>query len=492
MTIYYDYTHAAVMDVLTYDPNLVQSDAFNAANHAFTDVHGEMTSANVQDGIVEAYEHGGGLDSATLMFKDTYDPTSQAADVFDAGNMNSGVLSEDHGGLGADVSAETGLLYIDSGSTSASTIGVGTDSDEIPKNEDLTSVYAPADMALWKDGRVPLDNDAYLSATNYAGDDTIPLFKVDTNDQFELEADLYLDQLYFKAPEESGSFDSNMLDIAGDSRSLADDKLRYNFAANETPLLTIALTADGAGGFTDESVDIAGNFGVDATDFSGFDTELSVQRIGYNLSLVTDRNETGAAWLANNAIFDGSDWKYEKAGAAGLITLDMGEITLNAADDGTAGGVISWNDGNIFDGDEYGMFSYFGSSATTTTVLSNTWYKVNGTYTNSHIYNFVWDTDHFEYTGDSSRTFMIRWVAAIAADTTGIIETGIKLNTTVITSSIQRRRMPTSNHYYPAIGQFVYTLPQGTDIQFNVRSSSAGAIVTFLNVQFSIEPFPGK
>jgi len=491
MTTYYDYTHAAIMDTLTYDPNLVQSDAFNAVNHAFTDAAGEMSSANVSDGIAEAYRHGGGLESDTLMFKSVYDPTSQAADVFDIGNVAGGVLSESFGGLGADMSTSTGLLYIDAGSTSADTIGIGTESDEIPKNENLTAVYAPADMALWRDGRVPLDNDAYLSATNYAGDDTIPLFKVDTNDHFEIEADMYLDQIYIGAPEESGDFDINILDIAGDSQSLADNRLRYNFAANEVPLLSIALSADGSGGFTDESIDISGNFGVESTDFSGWSTDYGVLKIGQNLSLISNKDETGEAWLANNAYLNGTSWYYDHDGGAGLITLDQDAITLNTADDGTTGGEISWNDGNIFDGEKYGLYSYFASAASTTTAIANTWYQVAGTYTDSYISNFVYDTDHYEYTGDDSKLFMIRWVAAMNADSAGvIIETGIKLNTTVITQSTQRRRIPTANQYYPAIGQLAYELPSGTDIQFVVRSGTAGSVLTFLNLQFSIEPFP--
>lgn len=69
MTTYRDFTSdaATLMSVPVYDSTYQNTDAFNAANHLFSDTTGEMDSTTVADALLEAYNHGG----ATVIQGDT-------------------------------------------------------------------------------------------------------------------------------------------------------------------------------------------------------------------------------------------------------------------------------------------------------------------------------------------------------------------------------------------------------------------------------------
>ena len=76
-----------------------------------------------------------------------------------------------------------------------------------------------------------------------------------------------------------------------------------------------------------------------------------------------------------------------------------------------------------------GVFAYLGTPTNTTCTLADTWYAIAGAFTNSPMDEFIFDTDHLEYTGTNPRYFEIDWHATCSGDSNGVtIHYGIYVN----------------------------------------------------------------
>jgi hypothetical protein len=283
------------MRVPVYDPNYQNTDAFNASNHLFSDTTGAMDSTTVADALLEAYNHGGDIDSDTVMLKSVYDPQSLSADIFDAENIlfsdttgemdsttvadalleaflntgtaggsfsgdasdiTSGYLSQSVGGLGTDVSDMTGLLYINVSDTAASVIAVGTESSSVPLNSDLTAVYAGMDTALLRDGSNTLQSDTFLQADSALGGAAVDMMKVNDQDAVEFGTDISFDQTVIQGDSGTGSHTVDIMDYDAGTSHASGQVLQYRFCMGGSPVLSIRCEADGAGGINESSLGV--------------------------------------------------------------------------------------------------------------------------------------------------------------------------------------------------------------------------------------------
>jgi len=129
------------------------------------------------------------------------------------------------------------------------------------------------------------------------------------------------------------------------------------------------------------------------------------------------------------------------------------------------------------------------SSANTTITTAETYYPVQGAFTTSPMVNFIFDTDHIEYTGTATRYFEIDWHASVECSTANAtVHFGIEINSgTAI--GVMGSTLKTSGETYAMSGTVIVSLETDDEIQLVCTSDSNGDVLTVNHFTTSIRAF---
>ena len=138
-----------------------------------------------------------------------------------------------------------------------------------------------------------------------------------------------------------------------------------------------------------------------------------------------------------------------------------------------------------------GVFAALTAQANTTITTGETYYPINGTFSNTPIDGFQAVADPaIQYTDAEKEYFEIDWQAACSADDNGrTVHFAVKKNGTLVTESINGTYLKTANEAQTAAGTVVVELAQNDKIQLVVTSSADGDVITVLHFTTTIRPF---
>ncbi len=173
-----------------------------------------------------------------------------------------------------------------------------------------------------------------------------------------------------------------------------------------------------------------------------------------------------------------------------IIKLTAGQ-TANAFEVQDSSTVIANIDKDGYvSGKKSGVFAYLTASTNTTVTTADTYYPIAGSFTNSPMEDFSFDTDHLEYDGNKTQYFEIDWHASISGDANGITcDIGVKINTTVVTSSVMGTYLKTSGEVQALSGTCVVELETDDEIQLVLTSDSDGDVITVEHFTTTISEF---
>ena len=117
-------------------------------------------------------------------------------------------------------------------------------------------------------------------------------------------------------------------------------------------------------------------------------------------------------------------------------------------------------EGKYITGKKCGVHGFLNAPADTTVTTANTYYPIQGTFTNSPIEDFSLATDKIQYDGTKTQYFEVDWHATIKGDSASITaKLGVKKNDTVCTGSIIRSGLPGDGGYVAGVRKEVSTGP---------------------------------
>jgi len=137
-----------------------------------------------------------------------------------------------------------------------------------------------------------------------------------------------------------------------------------------------------------------------------------------------------------------------------------------------------------------GVFATLDAEEDTTITTADTWYPIQGTFTNSPMEDFIFDTDHITYTGTLTQHFKIDWHASITGDNNNITASvTIKKNSTVMTACKMCTYLKTSGERFQNSGTCVVELATNDEIQLVTTADSNGDVISFCNFVTCINEF---
>lgn len=179
-----------------------------------------------------------------------------------------------------------------------------------------------------------------------------------------------------------------------------------------------------------------------------------------------------------------------------LWTSISGGVNLWTRNALTATVSPSATDDNIDAGDGYitgkksGVFAYLPFEADTTCTLADTWYPIAGTFTNNPMEDFSLGSSYIVYDGTKTQYFEIDAHATVSSNTNGTkAHFGIKINGVLLSGSVMGLYAKTSDEPYPVSGTSVVELSTSDTVQFVVKSSASGSVITFIHLTATIAEF---
>ena len=137
-----------------------------------------------------------------------------------------------------------------------------------------------------------------------------------------------------------------------------------------------------------------------------------------------------------------------------------------------------------------GVFAYLGAPADTTCTLADTWYPINGAFTNDPMLGFEVDVDKLKYIGAKTMYFEIDGHIVVKGDSNGTTaHFGLKKTGAIIPSSVMGTYMKTLNEPFPVSGTTVVELATNDTIQLVMKADGAGDIITTEHLTTTIRPF---
>jgi len=134
-------------------------------------------------------------------------------------------------------------------------------------------------------------------------------------------------------------------------------------------------------------------------------------------------------------------------------------------------------------------YAYLNSSSSVTCTVSGTYYPIAGTFTNDFV-NFIFDTDHIEYTGTLTQKFEIDWHASLSAESNGTtVHVTVAKNGTNQTAQRMGVYCKTAGETFTVSGTIVLELEEDDEIQLVVSSDDAGGDITFAHFTTTIARF---
>lgn len=134
-----------------------------------------------------------------------------------------------------------------------------------------------------------------------------------------------------------------------------------------------------------------------------------------------------------------------------------------------------------------GVFAFLSAQANTTCTNAGDWYPINGTFTNAPMKDFVFDTDHIEYSGIATTWFLIQYHATFQSDrslTTAHL--AVEKNGSAVDASIMGQYLKTKDEPFMASGMAAVQLSTNDEIQLLVKSDGAGDVLTFIHYTTAI------
>lgn len=170
---------------------------------------------------------------------------------------------------------------------------------------------------------------------------------------------------------------------------------------------------------------------------------------------------------------------------AAIETIDHGNITVGPDGDISSGGYITAK--------KSGVFAYIpaSQSATETTITTaGTYYPVANIFTNQVMENFIFDTDHIEYSGAKTQYFEIDWHASVSADVNGTtIHVAMKKNSTVLSDQAMGHYCKYLDEVSSFSGTVVVELATDDEISIVCTSDGNGDKLNFIHFTTTITEF---
>ena len=135
------------------------------------------------------------------------------------------------------------------------------------------------------------------------------------------------------------------------------------------------------------------------------------------------------------------------------------------------------------------VFGYLTAEAATTTTLADTYYTIQGTFSNPILELFTADATGITYIGEDTKTFKVIISSSVASDTsTTNVYTGIALNGTVGSGCESNRLLKLTSDIGSWVTQCELTLETGDLVTLKVKSDKVGAELSFIQLQANIFP----
>ncbi len=178
----------------------------------------------------------------------------------------------------------------------------------------------------------------------------------------------------------------------------------------------------------------------------------------------------------------------------------MAKITFTDKDKTGVTPINKWRDSDanevkdsvnaVYDKLSYGVFAALNAKTATIIEASDTYYPINGTFSNTPMVGFDVVADPaIEFTADDTLYFEIDWHAVWAAPSNGTTATfAIKKNGTIIDSSVMSSFAKNNGQTYALSGTTVASLRQSDKIQLVLMSNKAEDIDVY-NYTTTIKPF---
>lgn len=137
-----------------------------------------------------------------------------------------------------------------------------------------------------------------------------------------------------------------------------------------------------------------------------------------------------------------------------------------------------------------GVYAYMDSTSATTCTSADTWYAIQGTFTNSPMEGFIFDTDHITYK-NGTQYFEINYNASVQSNNAGsTVHFNVWVNDAIV---IEAAKMGTflkfANEPIPVSGCIVLELSIDDEVKLVLESDNAGDVITINHYTTKIRPF---
>ena len=147
-------------------------------------------------------------------------------------------------------------------------------------------------------------------------------------------------------------------------------------------------------------------------------------------------------------------------------------------------------DGKYVTGKKCGVFAHLPTPANTTVTTADTYYPIQGNFTNSPMEDFSLATDKLQYDGTKTQYFEIDWHATVAADDASTqINIGIKVNGTLCDSSVMGTYLKNAGQFYAISGTSVCELSTGDTVQLVLTTDGDGDVITVQHFTTTLSEF---
>ena len=135
------------------------------------------------------------------------------------------------------------------------------------------------------------------------------------------------------------------------------------------------------------------------------------------------------------------------------------------------------------------VFGYLNTATPTETTLADTYYTIEGTFTNPILDLFTADATGITYIGTETKTFkVIISVSALSDTSNTTVNIGVAKNGVVETGCSSDRLLKLTSDIGAWMCQCELTLETGDLVTLKVKSDKAGAEITFNQIQANIFP----
>lgn len=147
-------------------------------------------------------------------------------------------------------------------------------------------------------------------------------------------------------------------------------------------------------------------------------------------------------------------------------------------------------------GGKFGVFAYLTAQADTTITTAETWYPIEGTFSNSPFENFVAATVNppgIKYNHNITQYFIVagQLTFSSSALTSPTVTVTLKKNGSIVPACEMSLYTKNANQKYSLAGSYVLELEEGDEIQMVMTSDTDGNVVTVYQFLLSIMRFFG-